>query len=150
MSLSLYDHLSPCSDIIKDLFNSIKITFQALIWNFPSTFVMVSFNCQSGTIYSNLGGDSGSSWSVCISVGGCLDYITWGRKTHPLWVAPFPRQEILNSIIGEGEFSINVHVLTYCPVLLNMDRMWLVALFASLLLSLLLSLMIKNLELWDK
>lgn len=46
---------------------------------------------------------------------------------QPLWVAPFPRQEILNSVSGEGELSVNVHRLTYCPVLLNMDRMCLVA-----------------------
>lgn len=34
-----------------------------------------------------------------MSMGYYLDYTNRGGKTHPLWVATIPRQEILNYII---------------------------------------------------
>lgn len=88
----LYDHPSPCSVITKYLFNSIKIIFQALIWNFSSMFVMVSFNCQSDTIYSNLGGDSMKEgcldlFGLCAFLLGVvlITLLEVGKPTHSGW-----------------------------------------------------------------
>jgi hypothetical protein len=41
---------------------------------------------------------SRSSLPLGIPVEDCMDHVNQSRETCPLWVAPFPRQGILNCI----------------------------------------------------
>lgn len=59
------------------------------------------------------------SVSCCPDLVACLwdiwggdhpDSGNWVEKTSSLWVAPFPRDEILNCMSGESQLSTNTHV----------------------------------------
>lgn len=65
---------------------------------------IVNFSCQLNTSRftreENLSeGFSGLDWPVSMSIRGCLDYL--GGRPSPLWVASFPRREVLDSIAVE-------------------------------------------------
>lgn len=52
-----------------------------------------------------------STWPVGISIGDCPDYLMAVGRPSPLWVVPFPRQQLLNCMSGESNLSAGTNTL---------------------------------------
>lgn len=67
---------------------------------------MICFHCQCDIIQNHMGrgsqwGLSALGWPVGMCAAGAWEWVgwswlDWGRKIHPLWMSPFPKQKIVN------------------------------------------------------